>query len=235
MFADYSQIELRLLAYYMAQLGDTSMVDVINAGTDLHDASARAALRLTGELTDEQRQVGKTLNFSIVYGGGKPTIKKQLDVTWNQAGELLDNYHRRWPGIQLLQATILQVIAKRARPDQPGYITTLWGRHLHPESDHKALNALVQGCAADLMRSSMVKVHEYLTGSGLQSHLVSSVHDELIVDAASMEIGLVADCLPRLMDCHKVSQVVAVDVDVEWSQTNWAEKQPYRKEIPIAA
>lgn len=233
-FADYKQIELRLLAYYMAMLGDTSMADVIKSGRDLHDESARGALRLPeGSLTDDQRQVGKTLNFSIVYGGGRPTIKKQLDLSWNEAGQILDNYHRRWPGIQILQNTIQQVIARRERPMEPGYITTLWGRHLRPEDDHKALNALVQGCAADLMRSSIVRVHDHLTAFELQSHIVSNVHDELIIDAVLPEVPRVTDVLPELMDYDLVSEVVPIEIDIEWSTTSWADKAPYTEEARI--
>lgn len=220
-FFDYSQIELTLLAYYMAACGDTSMARAIAAGNDLHVESARAALGLEGDLTDEERQVGKTLNFSLVYGGGRPTIMRQLDVTWPEAGKLLRGFHRRWPGVALLVEAIKQ------KCEREGYIKTLWGRHLHPESQHKALNALVQGCAADLMRSSLVKVHNYAGDQGWESHLVSNIHDEIIMDVRDVEYPEVAVEVPRLMNYEPVSEVVPISVDVEWSTTNWAEKEPY--------
>lgn len=221
-FFDYKQIEMVLLSYYMAKLGDRSMADVLSdERTDLHTESAAAALGISGELSDEQRQIGKVLNFSLVYGGGRPTIMRQLDVTWPQAGKLLAGFHRRWPGISIVQDGIKKQVESR------GYITTLWGRHLHPESPHKALNALVQGCAADLMRTSLVDVHSYARASGWGSHLVSTIHDEVILDVCESEYDVVASEVPRLMDHPPVSAVVPVRVDVEWSTTNWAEKGPY--------
>lgn len=219
-FFDYSQIELTLLAYYMAACGDTSMARAITAGNDLHVESARAALGVEGDLTDEERQVGKTLNFSLVYGGGRPTLMRQLDITWPEAGALLRGFHRRWPGVALLVEAIKQ------KCERQGYIKTLWGRHLHPESQHKALNALVQGCAADLMRSSLVNVHKVFDPT-MESHLVSNIHDEIIMDAAEKEYDQVATIVPELMDYEPVSRVVPIRVDVEWSTTNWAEKEPY--------
>src|SRR5690242_16685280 len=130
MFADYSQIELRLLAYYMGVLGDMSMADTFKAGIDMHTASAQGALKLATEPTDEERQVGKTLNYSIVYSGGTPTLMRQLGIPYPDARDMLDNYHAQWPGIRMVQTAIKGRLQERA------YITTLFGRHLHPESEH---------------------------------------------------------------------------------------------------
>lgn len=236
LFFDYEQIELRLLAYYMAVLGDTSMADAIRGGKDLHSESAIGALGLTGQPTDEQRQVGKTLNFSLVYGGGRPTIMRQLDVEWKEAGSLLQNFHKRWPGIQTVIAVIDQQIERN------GYIKTLWGRHLHPESPHKRLNALVQGCAADLMRNALVTVDEnlrkvaedgFFKGTAYDAHLVSVVHDELILDAPFSEIPVLAKSVPMWMDYSPVSEVVPIGTDMEWSTTNWAEKSAYKEDVLV--
>jgi DNA polymerase-1 len=220
-FFDYKQIEMLLLAYYMNVLGDSSMVDAIKSGKDLHTESAMGALGLSREPTDAERQIGKTLNFSLVYGGGQPTIMRQLDLEWSEAGKLLRGFHKRWPGIKIL------VNAIHRQQDKQGYIKTLWGRHLHPESKHKALNALVQGCAADLMRSSLVKTHRYFTEQGYKSHLVSTIHDEIILDVCEDEYRLVSMNVPKLMDHEPVSRVVPIGVDTEWSTTNWAEKEPF--------
>lgn len=228
LFFDYMQIELRLLAFYMASIGDTSMADAIKAGKDLHTESAMAALGRS-ELTDEQRQVGKTLNFSIVYGGGRPTIMRQLDLTWGAAGQILDGYHRRWPGINTLNAVIAQKVAER------GYVKTLWGRHLHPESQHKALNALVQGCAADLMKSALIKVHRWLRDSLCASHLVLTIHDELVIDAMENEIELLALNVPELMSYAPVDEVVPIGVDTEISRASWADKEAYERHERLAA
>lgn len=226
LFADYQQIELRLLAYYMSELGDPSMADVIKAGEDLHTQSAIGALQLTRPPTDEERQVGKTLNFSIVYGGGCPTLMRQLGITYQEARAILDAYHARWPGIGLVQHTI------NTRLEERGYITTLWGRHLHPESEHKALNALVQGCAADLMKSALVNVHREL--EDYQAHLVSVIHDELIIDSPLSEVDELAQKVPGWMIDERVNLVVPIGVDVEWTTTNWAEKRPYERSELVA-
>lgn len=224
LFFDYEQIELRMLAFYMASIGDFSMAQAIREGKDLHVESAAGALRITRTLTDDERQIGKTLNFSMVYGGGRPTLVRQLGLSWNEAGTLLRNFHAKWPGINLVQLAIQKRIAER------GYITTLWGRHLRPESDHKALNALVQGCSADLMRAALVKVHEKLELHALDSHLVSTIHDELIIDATRKEIPLLVQGVPVLMDDARVSGVVPIGVDVEYSETTWAGKHSYKED-----
>lgn len=228
------------------------MADAIRDGKDLHTESSMAALRLDS-VTEEERQVGKTLNFSMVYGGGRPTLMRQLGIEYAEAGELLLNFHARWPGIAMVQESIREVIVARGfnvplhvaqsrlssanfhtrgkllgeAIEAGGYITTLWGRHLHPESDHKALNALVQGCAADLMRAALVKVHRYLTEAHMESHLVSTVHDELILDVTYEEVKRLQEQVPILMDHPLVSEVVPIGTDMEWTVTNWAEKATY--------
>jgi DNA polymerase-1 len=220
-FFDYSQIELTLLAYYMAAMGDESMARAITAGNDLHAESARGALGITRDPTDEERQIGKTLNFSLVYGGGRPTITRQLDVSWNEAGKLLRGFHKRWPGVSMLQAAI------KDKVERQGFVKTLWGRHLHPGAEHKQLNALVQGCAADLMRSSLITIHREAEAMEWTSHLVSNIHDEIIMDVTESEYDEVATCVPKLMDYEPVSRVVPIRVDPEWSTTTWADKEPY--------
>lgn len=219
LFFDYSNIELRMLAFYMASLGDTSMAQAFIDGKDLHTESALAVVGYCE--TDEHRQVGKTLNFSMVYGGGRPTLMRQLGVTFPEATELLRKFHARWPGIELVQTAIQHRLAER------GYITTLWGRHLHPESEHKALNALVQGCAADLMRSALVKVHAHLDSRLMASHLVLTIHDELVLDAVDAEIPYLVEIVPTLMDEPRVSELVPIATDCEISRTTWADKEAY--------
>jgi DNA polymerase I len=104
----------------MAMLNDPSMATAIREGKDLHTESAVAALHLNREPTDEERQIGKVLNFSIVYGGGRPTIMKQLGVTFRHASLLLDNFHRRWPGIQLLNRVINDTLDQRGFSQRVG-------------------------------------------------------------------------------------------------------------------
>ena len=220
-FFDYSQIELRLLAFYMGALGDHSMADAFKAGVDMHTASAQGALKIAGPLTDEERQVGKVLNYSVVYGGGTPTLMRQMGIEYVDARDILDNFHDQWPGIRRVQASI------KSRMQERGYITTLFGRHLHPESDHKALNALLQGCAADLLRMSAVKVHDFTRHDGLESHIVNLIHDEIMFDAVQLELPILAQKVPLLMKDGRIEEIVPVVVDMEVSYTTWADKEEY--------
>jgi DNA polymerase I len=200
----------------MAVLGDDSMAAAIIAGKDLHSESAIGALGLSSAPTDEQRQVGKTLNFSLVYGGGTPTIMRQLEIPFPEAKKLLRNFHGRWPGIQIVINTINNEIARK------GYIKTLFGRNLRPDSEHKRLNALVQGCAADLMRWALVNVDEQLKDA--DSHLVSVIHDELIIDSTKAELDWLVEMVPQWMRYPEVEEFVPIGVDPEVSFTNWAMK-----------
>lgn len=229
LFADYSQIELRLLAFYLHHAGHSDMAEAMSNEVDLHTESAEA---LFGSgVSDKQRQIGKMLNFSIVYGGGVGTVMKQLKITAPEAFDLLRKFHGRWPGIGW---------GTRKRPAPPGtlihqldskiaergYIKTLWGRRLNPASPHKRLNALIQGCAADLMRSSILNVSRYLNENNMQSHLVNCIHDELMLDVCKEEFETILSQLPRLMDNPTISSVVPIKVSFEYSDTNWAESRP---------
>ncbi len=220
-YFDYSQIELRLLAFYMGMLGDYSMADTFKAGIDMHTASTQGALKLSHEPTDEERQVGKTLNYSVVYGGGTPTLMRQLGITYGEAKEILDAFYDQWPGIRRVQAAI------KSRMQERGYITTLFGRHLHPASDPKALNALIQGCAADLLRISAVRVHDFLRHDHMESHIVNLIHDEIMFDAVAFELPILQQKVPLLMGDGRSEKIVHVVVDMEVSYTTWADKEEY--------
>jgi DNA polymerase-1 len=221
LFFDYKAIEVRLLAYYLAAaIGDDSLATEINNGADPHANTARG-LYNTNEVSDEQRQVGKTLNFSIIYGGGTPTIMRQLGVSFTEARRLLKAYHDTRPGIKRLNQNIGETLLAR------GYIQSLYGRHLHVQEEHKALNALIQGSAADLMRDSVVRVWERLLNGDFMSHMVNIVHDEIIIDADKEEINTLVTLIPSLMGNKTVEKFVNIDTDCEISYTNWAEKSTY--------
>lgn len=211
------------------------MAEVFARGEDLHAASAAAILgKPIEELTDAERQIGKTYNFLTIYGGGPGKAARSLGITLEVAKEQQDKFFASWPAIKKLHCPprfngtyapgqspglIQRRLAER------GYITTLWGGHLHPRSPHMALNALVQGCAADLLRASLVRVHKAL--NGFESHLVNNVHDELIFDAVENEVDelvpLVVECMT---DWPDITTFVPIGVDVEYSNTSWADKEP---------
>jgi len=220
LFFDYKAIEVRLLAYYLAAaINDHSLANEINDGSDPHAVTARG-LYNTDSITDEQRQVGKTLNFSIIYGGGARTIMSQLDVKYTEARRLLKAYHTTRPGIALLNDNIAATLEHKK------YIKSLYGRRLHITENHKALNALIQGSAADLMRDSVVRVTRLLDAK-YATHIVNIVHDEIILDATTSEISSLVNTIPNLMGNKTVERFVSIETDCEISTTNWAEKEAY--------
>lgn len=223
LLCDYKQIEPRLLAFYLSTtpaVSDDSLAAYIRSGVDPYSAIVTQFLGRE-DFTEEERQDAKIVFLSQMYGGGAGPVKDAFGCSWKEATKITNQFHAAWPGIGLLRNAIA------ARMKERGYITTLWGRHLHPTSEHKYINALIQGCAADLMKAAAIRVHKWVTAEGLTSHLLNLVHDELILDAVLSELGRLAETVPQLMDYPPVSTVVPIGVDVEVAWTNWAEKEPY--------
>lgn len=219
MFYDYKAIEVRLLAYYMARsIGDDSLATEIIDGLDPHLETAKG-LYPGRQISDEMRQHGKTMNFSIIYGGGRPTIMRQIGCSWEEADRLLKAYHHHRPGIVELANAV------KERYKERGYIHTLFGRRLRPADDHKALNALIQGCAADLMRHAVIAVHHNL--ELFESHIVNIIHDEIMLDCRKSELEELHDWIPRSMIDSRIEEYVPIAVDCEVSYTNWSEKEEY--------
>lgn len=227
---DYPNIELKLLAYYLTTLGFPSMAEAFRGGADLHVRTASGVYGIDeADVTDAQRQTGKRLNFSIVYGGGMPTLIRQgVASDANEALQLLRGFHGAWPGIgwqrknaEAAHGTMAWHIQRRI--SQRGYIATLWGRHLRPAGAHKALNALVQGCAADLMKWALNNVHRKLKEGGFKSHLVLTVHDNAMLDCVDRELGELAEVVPGWMTYDPVEAVVPITPDPEVSWETWAD------------
>ena len=256
LYFDFPNIEAKLLAWYLDALRHPEMGAAFRgdgvprlglekgAELDLHILTAAGVYNTPyGELltafmagdkeADLWRQVGKRLNFSIIYGGGIPTLMAQgVANDAKEALNLLRGYHTAWPGIgwssrraEANEGTFAWWL--KARMKERGYVTTLWGRHLHPPSDHVLINHLVQGCAADLMKAALRKVHRHLKAEGFQSHLVNVVHDELALDTFAPEIPELVRIIPELMDHPLVGEVVPIRPEPDISWTTWAEKKPY--------
>lgn len=213
LFFDYKNIEPRLTAYYMARMGDDKLAWEFREGIDPY-------INMAQELSIE-RQAAKMLFLSQVYGGGVYTVSQQLGVSQPQAKRILTSFHKARPGIKALAYRV------RAIAEERGYVKTLYGRHLHPEDgqEHKMLNKLIQGCAADIMRDALRRVHTFLWN--FDSHLVSTIHDELIIDAAAGDILGLTKEIPKLMKNEQVEELVPMEIDIEWTTTNWAEKKSY--------
>lgn len=233
---DYSQIEYRLLAYYLHQvLDDDSMAEVFRSGRDVHTETARRVLRYAAdvELTDKERQRGKTANFSIIYAGGVPTIIRQQalagdPVTKEEAKEILQAIRDSMPGSIALDKDIQATVAER------GYLRSIVGRILYPDPKiperdalRKMLNALMQGGAADIMRHAIVECSRWRKAEGIKSQIICMVHDDMIWDAHAEEIPVLHEMVPRLMDFPKVSEVVPLEVDCVIGRESWAEKEKY--------
>lgn len=232
LFADYSQIEYRLLAYYLAaHLDDHTMANNFKAGIDPHSATARIMLGLPddAELTDDQRQVGKVGNFSIIYMGGVPTLVRQLGCGEAEAGALLKKLRAGMPGARDLLDALITTYHER------GYVMSIAGRHLTPDpgvierkgqrrAESALLNYLIQGSAAELIRHALIKVHRFLADQSLRSHVVNVVHDEMQIDGVERELSALLDAIPVCMGDETVEAFVPIVVDIEISRTSWADK-----------
>lgn len=234
-FFDYQKIEPRLLAYYLAiapDIRDDTLARAIREGKDLYREIVGPMLgKAPADLEEEEYQRGKIQFLSLIYGGGVNTIMEQFGISRTEARAVVNSFRTAWPSIQDLQRSLLETHKSR------GFIRTPWGRHIHMEEygEHKLLNKLIQGSAADLMKASLVKIDRWLGeqrmifGDPLFSHMVSVIHDEIIFDGPQGEIEFLHEHIPALMDDARISAIVPIGVDHEVSVTNWAEKMDYKE------
>ncbi len=216
--ADYSQIELRLLAHIS---GDRNMIDAFLGGTDIHTSTAATVFGVDqSEVTPDMRKRAKAVNFGILYGIGAFSLSDDLGVSRAQAQEFIDRYLASYPGIDAyLQAIILEAYDN-------GYVTTLFGRRRYiPElagtnkiqkkfGERVAMNSPIQGTAADVIKLAMVRVYRKLRESGLDARLILQVHDELLLEAHSSCAEEARRLLREEME-HAVSYSVPLTVEVE--------------------
>jgi DNA polymerase-1 len=201
--ADYSQIELRIMAHIS---GDEGLMSAFARGEDVHRATAAEIFgALGGEVTSEQRRYAKVINFGLIYGMSAFGLASNLGIARDAAKQYIDRYFARYPGV----ARYMDETRLRAR--EQGYVETVFGRRLWlPEinggsgprrqaAERAAINAPMQGTAADLIKLAMVAVQDWLTGDGLSSRLIMQVHDELVLEVPQEEAALVERQLPILM------------------------------------
>ena len=202
--ADYSQIELRLLAHIS---GDQAMVDAFRSGEDFHTVTAAHVFSVpVEEVTPAMRRAAKAVNFGIVYGISPFSLSQDLGVTVAEAKAYMDAYFHRFPGVK----AYMDQVVERARAD--GYVETpMHRRRALPEiksSNHNmrsfgervALNMPIQGAAADIIKLAMVRVHRQLKEAALEARLIMQVHDELIVECPEAEADRVKALLVREME-----------------------------------
>ena len=215
--ADYSQIELRIMAHLSE---DPSLLSSFAAGEDIHQATAAEVFAVTKDnVTSDMRRNAKAINFGLIYGMSAFGLARQLNIGRKQAAEYIDLYFERYPGVQNYMNTIRHTAAEQ------GYVETVFGRRLYlPEinsrngmrrqaAERTAINAPMQGTAADIIKLSMIQVDEWLQSSNLQSRMVMQVHDELVLEVPSSEIDRVQRGLTDLME-NAVSLLVPLVVDI---------------------
>ena len=201
--ADYSQIELRIMAHISR---DESLLKAFAAGEDVHRATAAEVFGIpAAELSAEQRRYAKAINFGLIYGMSAFGLSRQLDIERSAAQQYMDRYFARYPGVaQYMQRT-------REAAHRDGYVETAFGRRLWlPEiasgsparrqgAERAAINAPMQGTAADLIKMAMIRVRDWLAAGRLESKLIMQVHDELVLEVPDGELERVRTELPKLM------------------------------------
>lgn len=190
--ADYSQIELRIVA---AISGDKNMCDAFKRGTDIHTATASRVYNVEEkEVTKEMRYKAKSVNFGIIYGQGAFGLADNLGISRTEAKEIIDNYKKEFPGIQKYMDEMINFAREN------GYVETLIGRKrwlrdinsanftVRGFAERNAINSPIQGTAADMIKLAMQKVHAAMKKEKMQSKMLLQVHDELVFDAVKAEV-----------------------------------------------
>ncbi|HBD11239.1 MAG TPA: DNA polymerase I [Porticoccaceae bacterium] len=223
--ADYSQIELRIMAHLS---GDAGLLSAFSEGLDIHQATAAEVFGVELEtVTPEQRRNAKAINFGLIYGMSAFGLGRQLNIGRNQAQEYIDLYFSRYPGVRDYMATIKSEAAAK------GYVQTLAGRRLYlPEinarnamrrqaAERTAINAPMQGTAADIIKKAMIDVDDWLCGNNLRSRIIMQVHDELVLEVPDEELEILQKGLKKRMESAAELNVPLV-VDVG-TGSNWDE------------
>ena len=212
---DYSQIELRIMAHLSE---DSGLLRAFENGEDIHRATAAEVFMVgLAEVSGEQRRYAKAINFGLIYGMSAFGLASQLNIERNAAQQYIDLYFTRYPGV----ADYMQRTREQAR--RQGYVETIFGRRLWlPEinggngmrrqaAERAAINAPMQGTAADLIKLAMVAVQGWIEREQMQTKLVMQVHDELVLEVPKNELALARDRLPDLM-CSVAELKVPLEV-----------------------
>ena len=225
--ADYSQIELRLIA---DMSGDENMIEAFSAGADIHSATAAKVYGVSlEEVTDEQRRCAKTVNFGIVYGISAFGLSERLGISRSDAKKLIDGYYESYPQMrQYMDETLDQV-----RKD--GFVSTIKGRRRYlPDinsrnavvrgyAERNAVNAPVQGSAADIIKVAMIDIAREFATEGLRSQMIMQVHDELVFNVVPQELPRVEEIVKRNMEnaYHgRVALIVSAGVGKNWLEAH---------------
>ncbi|HPI53513.1 MAG TPA: DNA polymerase I [Chitinophagaceae bacterium] len=229
MSADYSQIELRIVA---AISGDPAMCEAFRQHKDIHTATAAKVYGVAEEeVTKEMRYKAKSVNFGIIYGQGAFGLADNLGISRTEAKEIIDNYKKEFSGIQKYMDDTIQFAKEH------GYVQTLrgrkrWLRDINSQNftvrgfaERNAINSPIQGSAADMIKLAMIKVHDALKQSNLKSKMILQVHDELVFDVVKEEVdamkALILDCMQTAMELpNEVPVIAEVGMGDNWLEAH---------------
>lgn len=225
--ADYSQVELRLMAHLS---GDESLIAAFAHGEDIHAATAaRLFNKPLGEVTSEERRRAKTANFGIIYGISAFGLSQRLEIPRKEAKDIIDGYFESYPKVKEYMDNVV------VKAKEEGFVSTIFGRrrYLNDISSHNAIarglaernavNAPIQGSAADIMKIAMINVHRRFAAEGIRSKVILQVHDELVVDMLRSEQERVAAIVTECMEAAaalKVRLVVDYGVGDNWLEAH---------------
>ena len=225
MSADYSQIELRIVA---AISGDVNMCEAFTTGKDIHTATAAKVFNVAeAEVTKEMRYKAKSVNFGIIYGQGAFGLAENLGISRSEAKEIIDNYKKQFPNIQQYMDDTINFAKEH------GYVQTLMGRKrwlkdinsanftVRGFAERNAINSPIQGSAADMIKLAMIKVHAAFRQHNFKSKMLLQVHDELVFDAHKSEVELIKpvilQCMQTAMELpHGVPTDAEVGIGENW-------------------
>lgn len=225
--ADYSQIELRIMAHLS---DDNSLLTAFNQGLDIHQATAAEVMGVPlEEVTQAQRRNAKAVNFGLIYGMSAFGLSKQLGIGRKEAQEYINLYFERYPGVKEYMDRI------RTQAAEQGYVETLFGRRLHlPEinsrnvprrqaAERTAINAPMQGSAADIIKRAMIQVDAWLRGEGMETRIIMQVHDELVFEVPEKELDCITKQITLIMQGAaelKVPLIVEAGTGDNWDQAH---------------
>lgn len=226
--ADYSQIELRLIA----EISDEkAMLEAFHNEQDIHRATAAKVYEVDyDQVTDDQRRNAKTVNFSIIYGAGATNLSRQLGIPRNEAAQLIDAYFKQYQGLKAYMDQTVEFAREK------GYVTTMMGRRRflrdinskssleRSNAERMAINTPIQGTAADMIKVAMINIHRIIKQKGLKSRMILQVHDELVFDVHRDELDdlrpMIENEMKNALPNVKVPILVGIGIGTNWLEAH---------------
>jgi len=223
--ADYSQIELRIIADISKE---ENMLEAFNQGLDIHTATAAKVYGVAiDEVTSTQRRNAKAVNFGIIYGQSAFGLSQSLGIPRKEAAEIIDQYFTQYPGIKKYMSDTMNFAREN------GFVETILGRRRYLRdinsanqtvrgfAERNAINAPIQGSAADMIKVAMINIHKDMKARGMKSKMTMQVHDELVFDVLKTEVDEMKEIISHRM---KTAIATTVPIEIEIGQgNNWLE------------